>query len=206
MLLRKRSITISIFYRLSRKLFWANLLQTYLLLERIFEWLAFQELFRKHNLRLLDMDFVNKYIKHNDKVLDLGCGNGLIRKGLTKGIDYTGIDKEEYKGALVGDILAYVKTKIRFDVAIFSHSLEYLENPKEVLREISSKVGKICIETPDHESSYLNLFRKGVDYTDPKHFYEFSRDKLKFILKECGLKVFDEEYKWGNIRVWCEIE
>lgn len=64
----------------------------------------------------------------------------------------------------------------------------------------------IYIEVPDFESSYLNLIKKDqsieLNYSDDDHIYEFDRISLKKILRSCNLKIENQEYRYGIIRLW----
>ena len=226
---KKRNLTLTILYRLSKLLFFLKpktKLKLYLTLEWIFLRLAYEESYKtdakiqpKH-----ENDFLLKYITGTDKVLDLGCANGRIIKRIAEtASEITGVDhekkyldmaKKEHRRENIrfvcDDIFNYVHSieQNDFDVAILSQVIEHLENPKGLLEALSKKVGKIYVEVPDYENSFSNLYRAALDmdlkYTDYDHVYEFDRFDLVNLLEGCGLEIIDSNYRFGMIKVWCK--
>jgi len=222
---KKWSLMASLFYRLSDMLFFIKpetKLKFCLDINRCSEWLAFKEIIRKDNIRIIGLDFLRNHIKKDARILDLGCGG---YNSITKGLwdittNITGVDlsknslervrKENKVGRYIyGNILDYVdKVKSgEFDTVILCQVIEHLENLKKFIKTISKKVKTMYIEVPDFEASHLNMYRVSLDLTlnntDPDHIYEFDRTELKTLLEECGFEVVDEEYRFGMIRVFC---
>ena len=103
-----------------------------------------------------------KYIKENQKILDIGCGTGLLDKEIKKknnivyGID---ISKERLKIAkkrldrvFRQDVNQINIPSHKFDVLIFADILEHLENPLLLLRtskKYLKKDGYIIVSIPN---------------------------------------------------------
>lgn len=87
--------------------------------------------------------FFKKYVKHNHKLLDIGCGNGRLQKILSPTINYTGIDisRELIKTAKnnstnknskfkVGNILELPEPNNKFDIVTAIAILHHLPSKK----------------------------------------------------------------------------
>lgn len=198
----------SVFYRLNKFLILTPKIKFkfYCNLEWIFNRLASEishKLYKNslHINRLGWLNFLKIKIKKNHKVIDVGCSNGINTKFISKICkDVVGIDHNsnyinyakkycagkniEYKKI---DVFEYLSKKKKFDVAICSHIIEHLDNPKNFLKKLGKFVRIIYIEVPDFESSYLNLIKKDqsieLNYSDDDHIYEFDRISLKKIFK-----------------------
>ena len=86
--------------------------------------------------------------RHKERVLDIGCGAGNHLLFLNKlGLDITGIDASPYMISLAGKRLGHrctLKTGLaedlpfddnEFDLAVLIHTLDFLDNPVQALRE-----------------------------------------------------------------------
>lgn len=111
-------------------------------------------------------------VKDKDKVLDLGCGNGRIIKGINKQIDYTGVDfseglvkiaEKEHSRAqfIVGDITCsklWKKLK-KYDVVFCIAVLHHIGDRKKqlfILRQVKAALkpnGRVVL-------SVWNLWQK----------------------------------------------
>ncbi len=100
-------------------------------------------------------DVVNKRRLNNMKILDLGCGGGLISEGLSKiGANVTGIDfiKENIKIARIHAIKNHLnidyktldfeneKIKSKFDIIVIFEVLEHLSDWKSFIKKIQSNL------------------------------------------------------------------
>ena len=123
------------------------------------------------------LEALNKKNLNNTKILDIGCGGGLISEGLTKiGATVTGIDfiKENIKIAKIHAkknnlkinyfVKNFEKEKItsKYDVIIILEVLEHLSNWEEFLKKIKfnlKKNGVLIISTINRnlKSKFLTL-------------------------------------------------
>ena len=105
----------------------------------------------------LNQNLISSFINNNDKVLDIGCGNGDLLYFLEKTkniqgqgieISHLGVKESVTKGLSViqgdadEDLVSF--TDNTFDVVILSDTLQATHKPKEVLKQML-RIGKKCI-------------------------------------------------------------
>ena len=105
----------------------------------------------------INQNLISSLINNNDKVLDIGCGNGELLYYLEKTkniqgqgieISHLGVKESVTKGLSViqgdadEDLVSF--TDNTFDVVILSDTLQATHKPKEVLKEML-RIGKKCI-------------------------------------------------------------
>ena len=123
-----------------------------------------------------DFKLISEWIKPNSSVLDLGCGDGSLLKLLIeqRNISGYGIDTsiEKIIKSLNNNINV-INTNINhkldyfsdnsFDYVILAQSLQVVENPVELIKEMLRVGGEAIISFPNmgHWKSRLYLFLKG---------------------------------------------
>ena len=105
----------------------------------------------------INQNLISSLINNNDKVLDIGCGNGDLLYYLEKTkniqgqgieISHLGVKESVTKGLSViqgdadEDLISF--TDNTFDVVILSDTLQATHKPKEVLKQML-RIGKRCI-------------------------------------------------------------
>ena len=105
----------------------------------------------------INQNLISSLINNNDKVLDIGCGNGDLLYYLEKTkniqgqgieISHLGVKESVTKGLSViqgdadEDLISF--TDNTFDVVILSDTLQATHKPKEVLKQML-RIGKKCI-------------------------------------------------------------
>ena len=105
----------------------------------------------------INQNLISSLINNNDKVLDIGCGNGDLLYYLEKTkniqgqgieISHLGVKESVTKGLSViqgdadEDLVSF--TDNTFDVVILSDTLQATHKPKEVLKQML-RIGKRCI-------------------------------------------------------------
>jgi SAM-dependent methyltransferase len=170
-----------------------------------------------HPLRWLLPNYPS-HVAHG-RVLDVGCGAGSILLELQAlGWQCEGIDREpSLQTALgahairvhVGDAAAVLATLPSdcYDAVISCHSLEHIEQPGDILREIHRilrKSGQLILTVPTAGGV---LTRKYPDYwlqkDCPGHLHFFSRASLRRLLTDTGFRFrgffsIDVENDWMN--------
>ena len=164
----------------------------------------------KHRLMNYHQFFLD-HIEPNDRVLDIGCGNGALAFDLAKkAMAVVGIDtNQKYKLAwekiyaapnlhyLIVDATTF-KPEGRFDAVVLSNVLEHIEHRVNFLKAIKHLAPKFLIRVPMINRDWITLYKKelGVEYRlDKTHFTEYTLDTFKeeialsdLILKEVSIQ------------------
>jgi len=151
------------------------------------------------------------YISDSKKVLDLGCGSGIVANEIEKrfNLKVQGIDIVDMRVVDIsfkkynGKDLSFISNN-EFDTVLISYVLHHTENPKEILRQVVKIANKNIVIYEDMNEGFLgkiyckmhgrlfDLFflRNSVN----ANFY--SEKEWKKIFKELGLKiVYSKEKK-----------
>ncbi|MBI1819806.1 MAG: class I SAM-dependent methyltransferase [Nitrospirae bacterium] len=138
------------------------------------------------------------------RVLDIGCGNGSILKGLQKdgwkvyGVEMNSRAAQYAKESLNLDGIPENLFEAKypdsfFDVILFNHSLEHMYSPREILKEsarILKADGLLVISLPNAGSLEARLFKSyWFPWELPRHLYHFSPETLERVLKMNGLSM-----------------
>lgn len=157
-------------------------------------------------------DHLNKEIisflpSNNDaKILDCGCGTGVLLKKLDELYNFTcGLDisydmlKSIYiikkQNLVIGDAENLPFSKGSFDIVVCRGSLHHVPSPQKALAEIYKslkKGGSLVLSEPCIDSITIRFIR-GILYKNPDKFGEshkaFISTDLEKILKDCGFSV-----------------
>ena len=152
-------------------------------------------------------------LKHEAKILDIGCGQGVLGKYLKDkvaanvcGIEITtehhNVASTVLDRAILGDIESMDMTLIGtdFNYVIFSDSLEHLVDPGTILQKTKSLMtedGAILMSLPNVRNFRVTLpllFRDKWEYTDEglldkTHLRFFTLNSITHLLHESGFKV-----------------
>ena len=163
--------------------------------------------------RQIDLQVIARWVTEGERVLDLGCGRGILLEYLKqkKSVYGVGVDINfdyvlscvkrgvtAYHGD-IGKLLASFE-KNSFDRVIFSHSIEFIDNPDMVLAE-GLRVGKrltVGFVNQGFWQNRLNFLLKGqasINNTYIKPWYESQRANL-FSVRE-----FDRFCKLRKMKV-----
>ncbi len=167
-------------------------------------------------------DFFLNNIAEDDRVLDIGCGNGLVARDLSKkakevvGID---ISNNSIRNArrtcfnknvrfICGDATVY-KFETTFDAIVLSNVLEHIENRIEFLLKIKPISKKILIRVPMIDRDWLTLYKKSIGAAwrlDNTHFIEYTLSSFKKELGLAGLQITQYSIQFGEIWAITEYE
>jgi len=155
--------------------------------------------------------FPHKWFKKGCRILDIGCGNGLLSLFLKKrGNNVTCIEQNERSANFAAKNIGLNVHKGEledanlpdnyFDMVILRHSLEHIKNTGETLKEILrilKENGSIFVEVPNIRSKEFSLFKSNFYHLDlPRHLHHFSPESLKRIFEKYNLEV--KQLKFDN--------
>jgi len=168
----------------------------------------------KHRLTKYHQFFLNN-ISSDDKVLDVGCGHGLLAFEIAqKAKEVFAIDilksniekaKKNYNLAnlhfILGDALEY-NFESKFDVIVLSNVLEHIKESKPFLFKMGKLSEKLLIRVPFLERDWLVLYKKEMQVEhrlDKGHFIEYTMEDFKKELKQVGLSLEEHLIRFGEI-------
>jgi len=142
------------------------------------------------------------------KILDVGSGLGFFLSVIDSKWERHALDVSNYAINFIQDkypdisvhqgILENFKnTKNQFDVIMFYHVIEHLNNPKKTLKILHNLLklnGVLIVGTPNIGSIAAWVFRENFRLFGPGHLCLFNPHSLNNILMETGFEVFKREY------------
>ena len=160
-------------------------------------------------------DFFVTNITTNDRVLDIGCGNGYIASRLAeKALAVTGIDfnleritfaqkqfSRDNLQFITGDATAYAY-KENYDALVLSNVLEHIENRLDFLLRIKKLAPKLLIRVPMINRDWVVLYKKdlGLPYmSDATHYIEYTIESFADEMKSAGLRIDSYSIQFGEI-------
>ncbi|PLX26224.1 hypothetical protein C0580_00320 [Candidatus Parcubacteria bacterium] len=168
----------------------------------------------KHDIINYHKFFVDR-VDSDDKVLDLGCGNGFLTYDVAKKAkQVVGIDIKDYniKGAqkrfsrenlkyIVGDATEY-DFGHRFEKIVLSNVLEHIEHRVELLTKLKKISNTILLRVPMINREWLAVYKKqmGFEYRlDETHFIEYTVEDLEKELEQSGWELDYYQVNWGEL-------
>lgn len=167
-------------------------------------------------------DFFVRNIRPGERVLDIGCGNGLLDDHIVRAVGawVRGVDRDRSAIAYArrhyrDERLTFVEGEAqdqviedRFDVVILSNVLEHLEGRIEFLRSIRDRVRpeRLLIRVPLFERDWRVALKGelGVNsLLDPTHFVEHTREGWLEEIRRAGLDAREFEVRWGELWMAC---
>ena len=167
-------------------------------------------------------DFFIKYIQSQDRVLDIGCGNGVVALEIAQrtGAKVTGIDSDRTKieeakrrdtesmvNFITGNVLQYLPEG-KFEVAILSNVLEHLPDRVGFLKSLilAAQPSSLLIRVPLFDRDWRVALKKemGVEWRlDPTHQIEYTLETFSSEMKAADLTIDLNEVRWGEI--WSKL-
>lgn len=173
-------------------------------LNKIYSQYSKKEDFKGHKIKEHDYPkYLDKYIKKNDIILEIGCsfGNNVISlKEL--GYNIYGFDKdptvcdEKTIFNLDNSILGNEEYKDTFNVIYGIHLLEHIKDPIKFLNECHNALkekGKLILEFPNIEEPLLTIWKNKIFnlfYWIPDHLFFYTPQTIKELLKNTYFKTY----------------
>jgi ubiquinone/menaquinone biosynthesis C-methylase UbiE len=137
-------------------------------------------------------------------VADIGCGDGAIAAALSRSGFYERLDGFDVSDSGVAiaqsrtipsaSFAIYDGARIpveggSYDLAVLSHVVEHVEEPRAVIREAARIARWVVIEVPmEHNLRHLGDFR----WTDTGHVNFYDTALIRQLVQSCGLTVHAE--------------
>ena len=164
-------------------------------------------------------EFFTRNVRENDRVLDIGCGNGSLAKDVANHAkSVTGIDIDEQLIAKakrknpapnleyrVGDVTRDLSNE-KFDVIIMSNVLEHIDERVSFLKSIKPLANKFLFRVPMIDREWVTLYKKelGLDWRlDTTHFTEYTFAQFENEFEQAGYKIENHSVQFGEI--WAVI-
>lgn len=148
-----------------------------------------------------------KRYKPEGKALDVGCSSGILLEVLKKenydvwGIEpnITAFHKARKKFAsriFLGSLEKFnLKNKLRFDIIIYNHVLEHIENigmEFALIKKVLKNNGLLVIGLPNTQNIIFWLRKKYWESLMPKeHIWHFSKKNIQDLLNKEKFKILD---------------
>lgn len=154
-----------------------------------------------HGFEVLVNQF-EPFAKPGGKLLDVGCGAGLLMKVAQKhGFDASGCDIAEWARqharehgfeVQVGPLENLSYTAGAFDVIVCNHTLEHIPEPLPFLREIKRLLnagGILVIGVPNFDSLVAKIMQgRWGSLLPEQHLWHFTPQTLRKMITCCGFK------------------
>ena len=141
------------------------------------------------------------FIKENEKVLDIGAGNGVIAKVINKKADVTLVDVIDYNQTDLTLIIYNGKTlpfpDNHFDTSLLVAVLHHTEYPEELLKEAKRVSKRLIIVEEVYTTRFGKLFLSLWDWffniatKAPLYFNFHSKKEWNQIFNRLGLTMVD---------------
>ncbi len=164
---------------------------------------------------LADSMELESVLKKSQRILDVGCGSGILLHFIKKkfpDIEIYGVEPdrrfaryahETASVELLGaDVNSMAVPKFKFDLIILNHVLEHLYHPVEKLKKLHSLLadqGSLLVEVPDWPSS---KWPEPLEMFHPTHIQHFCDLTLKNALSRAGFSSFKKLQRNNPVNPW----
>ncbi len=167
-------------------------------------------------LTLIDIYSFKNHFDKQDKVLEVGCGDGKICNWLSGwgfNIEAIDISKEAIKLAkklktkvkfYVGDIFCLKKPNNYYDAVYSLHVMEHIKNVEEDLKEIKrilKRKGKLIVRIPNSDSFEAKIAGNNwFHWDEPYHINHWKYGEFVELLKNTGFKNIKVNFGLGEYK------
>ncbi len=147
------------------------------------------------------------------KILDVGSGAGEKLLALKKigfkrilGIDPNVVEEIKYDEGLQIKKISLSEVNDKFDLIIFNHSLEHMEDPVSVLNEAAKKLneGSLLVIRIPVAGCYV-MKRYGTDWDGldaPRHIFIPTKKSLHLLAARCGFEIINQFCDSTSMQFW----
>lgn len=153
-------------------------------------------------------------LKNDSAILDLGCGSGNLLYSLKNSgfTNLNGIDPYLEKEIIIPHLKLMKKTlndlpkEDKFDLIIFSHSLEHMDNHYEIMQKVSEILkdeGYIIVSMPVKTDYIWKLY--GINWVQidaPRHFFIHSLKSFDILIKKTNLNINHINFNSNEFLFW----
>jgi len=153
-------------------------------------------------------NYLRRIIPEKGKILEIGCGTGMLLSQLEPYFETYGMDISKYaieiarqrsksSSLFLMNVDKPFPFPFYFDGIITLNTVEHLKNPMQVfikIREVLKENGFLFILLPT-ASNFLGRFLNSVFYHDETHIFNPSVSKIKSLLIDAGFQpVYERPY------------
>ena len=148
-----------------------------------------------------------------DPILDVGCGKGiLLHKMKESGFENVlGIDPFIEETIIYENGLKILKKKFeelegKFDLIIFNHSFEHMENPLVVIKHANKLLNEnkfLLLRIPVADSYAFKHYRENWCSLDaPRHLFLHTKKSIEILAKSSGFEIKKISYDSRSWQFW----
>lgn len=164
-------------------------------------WLNEKNLLKSWDSRTI---FLSKFIKENSCVIDVGCGNQVLRRNIPTSCNYIPIDlAKRTSDTIVVDLNKSFKINNlqNSDYTIFSGVLEYLVDIKYVINFFRLKTNFIILSYNCKESVSCIKKRKELGWVN-----HFSKNEILEIINDSGFVIIEQYLKFSQLIIFAKVK
>jgi SAM-dependent methyltransferase len=158
--------------------------------------------------RRLDLQAVAKmHLEKDARILDVGCGAGLLVRDLRMAgfRGAVGIDPYSQNGNAVVRKQALDEIEGRWDVIMLHHSFEHMPRPKEALMKIASLLqqqGACLIRVPIKNEAWKLYGANWCQLDAPRHCFIHTFRSIEMLASQTGLRVSSSYCDSNEYQFW----
>jgi SAM-dependent methyltransferase len=152
-------------------------------------------------------------VKHDARILDVGCGSGVLLADL-KELGYEnllGLDRfipqaiiDKHRGKIVKGELRDLRGTI-WDVITFNHSFEHMADQSEILQaaaNLLAPAGRCLVRIPVLGWAWKHYGVNWAQIDAPRHLFLHTVKSFRLLAASAGLEVVDIAYDSNEFQFW----
>lgn len=159
----------------------------------------------------ISINFIKRYIKEDDNIMDIGCGRGYFLDELRKK-GYKNIEGIDFSSNVVKYAIGHLKLKVKigdfnnfsknnfYNLVLLNQVIEHILDINILLTKTNNllqKGGYIYISTPNINSASAFVFKGDFEhFIPPEHINYFNIKSLSSLLNKHGYKIIKYN-TWG---------